>query len=174
MSSVTTCALPPHALLTRYAQQGAYTDCYTTLIPSAVSHAEYVQAFYTTPLFKTERLILKLLASKPSTDTEAKLLSEGTIDHFAAWSVEARTDNQLLMCDFQSRTRSWLMTEPALTTGQQHTRLYFGSAVVPKRDTKSGMSSMGGGFNALLSVHKLYSVALLRSAVSKLNHRALA
>jgi hypothetical protein len=168
MPSINTCALPPHALLTRYAQQGAYTDCYTTVATCTVSHAEYVRAFYTTRLFKTERLILKWIVSKPSTDLEAQLLSEGRIDRFAAWSVEARTDNQLLMCDFQSRTRSWLMTEPATTDGANQTRLYFGSAVVPIRDTKSGASSLGGGFNALLRFHKLYSVALLRAARTKL------
>jgi hypothetical protein len=167
MSSIVTCALPPHALLARYAQQHAYTDCYTTLVPRTVSHAEYVQAFYTTTLFKTERLILKWLVSKPSTDIEAQLLSEETIDRFAAWSVELRTDNQLLMCDFQNRTRSWLMTEPE-TSDTNQTRLYFGSAVVPIRDDKLGTSSLGGGFNALLGFHKLYSVALLRAARTKL------
>jgi hypothetical protein len=168
MSSVNTCGLPPHALLTRYAQQRAYTDCYTTLVSSTVSHDEYVRAFYTTTLFKTERLILKWIVSKPSTDLEAQLLSEGKIDRFAAWTVEARTDNQLLMCDFQHRTRSWLMTEAAATGGANQTRLYFGSAVVPLRNAKSGTSSLGGGFNALLGFHKLYSVALLRAARTKL------
>ncbi len=44
------------------------------------------------------------------------------------------------------------------------TRLYFGSAVVPKRDSKTGEPRLGTGFRALLGFHQLYSVALLRAA----------
>jgi hypothetical protein len=51
---------------------------------------------------------------------------------------------------------------------QGSTRLYFGSAFVPERNAKTGQTSYGLGFHAMLGIHRLYSRALLRSAVSRL------
>jgi hypothetical protein len=158
------CELPADALLQRYRASGAYADCYTTTLAHAVSHAEYVQAFYTTAVFKLERLILRVFAARPSTGAQAAALARGALDRFAAWSVEASAPNQLLLCDFTGRTRSWLMVAP-LDAG---TRLYFGSAVVPVRDARSGESRMGFGFRALLGFHKLYSRLLLSAARARL------
>ena len=69
-------------------------------------------AFYTTWLFRLERWILRLAVARPSTDEEAHQLARGEREAFAAWSVEARAPDQLLMCDFTGRTRSWLMVVP--------------------------------------------------------------
>jgi len=148
------CPLPDNALLGTYSNEGAYTDCYMTDISVSVSHAQYVTAFYTTPLFKLERFILTWAVSKPSTDVQAKQLAYGLTQTFAAWTVEARAEDQLLMCDLVRRTRSWLMVVPLESGG---TRLYFGSAVVPGQDK----SSLEFSFRALLGFHKPYSVALL-------------
>jgi hypothetical protein len=57
MNAIQPSELPQEALLARYKQEGAYTDCYSVAVPHVISHAEYVAAFYTTALFKTERLI---------------------------------------------------------------------------------------------------------------------
>ncbi len=168
MNTIQLCELPQEALLSRYQQEGAYTDCYFIDLPSAVSHAEYVEAFYTTAVFKVERLILSLLVSKPSTDRQAKQLASGEVKTFAAWSVEGQTANQLLLCDFLGRTRSWLMSVVDESSNSSNTRLYFGSAVVPKVDPASGQTSFGFAFHALQGFHKLYSRALLRSAHSRL------
>ena len=46
-SSAARCALPAEALLARYAGAGGYADCYTAQIARPVSHAEFVEAFYT-------------------------------------------------------------------------------------------------------------------------------
>jgi hypothetical protein len=166
MPSIRPCPLPPQALLARYADAGAYTDCYSTDVARLVPHAEYVEAFYTGGLFKLERLLLSLFLSKPSTDVQARQLASGQAGNFAAWRVEDRTTNQLLMCDIGGRTRSWLMVsashEPTLST-----RLYFGSAVVPVI-SRSGKPGMGFLFQALLGFHKAYSRALLGSARSRL------
>jgi hypothetical protein len=35
-------SLPSHARLTKYANSGAYTDCFVTDIARTVSHAEFV------------------------------------------------------------------------------------------------------------------------------------
>lgn len=156
---------PANALLHKYTSMpGAYTDSYLTEIPIQVSFPEYVFAFYTTPLFKLERLILKLLVRKPSTDSHVKELAEGRRDTFAAWTVEDRSENQILMCDFAGSTRSWLMAVPAA----DGTRLYFGSVVVPHRTSKDGKPALGFFFQALLGFHRVYSILLLYSARRRL------
>ena len=139
--------LPANALLQKYVQSGAYTDCYSTKTSSDVPLATFVTAFYTTWLFKLERFILRVAVSKPSTDDEVHALLNGNGEKFAAWYVEERADDQLLMCDFRDQTRSWFMVAPG--------RIYFGSAVIPV-EKKS--------FRWLLGLHRLYSRALLAAA----------
>ena len=171
MFSIHACSLPDGALLGAYGREGVYTDCYTTDISGAVSPAQYVTAFYTTWVFKLERLILKWAVSRPSTDTDAELLAEGTTDSFAAWRIERRGDNQLLMCDFRGRTRSWFMAAPLKSESGANTRLYFGSAVVPVEHPKTGKAELGWRFRALLGFHKMYSRVLLQAARSRLEAR---
>ncbi len=166
MASVQACELPDDALLRKYLYGGAYTDCYCIDVARAVTHAEYVEAFYTTAIFKLERLLLSWLVSRPSTDPQARELAAGRLASFAAWSVEARVPHQLLLSDFKGRTRSWLMSVPA--SNDQSTRLFFGSAVVPVVDRRTGEASMGFAFRALLGFHKLYSRMLLQAAVTRL------
>jgi hypothetical protein len=165
VNPITTPPLPEHALLARYAGNGGYTDCYATDLPGSFSHAEFVAAFYTTWLFKVERAILKWLVAKPSTDAEAAELAQGERHAFAAWTVEASAPNQLLMRDFLGNTRSWLMIEPRHDGGV--TRLYFGSAVVP-RAVHHGRPRLGFSFRALLGFHRRYSRALLAAARARL------
>jgi len=160
--------VPQHALLGRYAHGGAYTDCYFTEVAGSVSHAEYVEAFYTTAVFRLERALLAWLVSKPSSDAQARQLAAGELNAFAAWRVEERSVDQLLMCDFKGHTRSWLMVAPVQSAGAPTTRLYFGSAVVPIVDKASGQERLGFVFRALLGFHKLYSRVLLRAACSRL------
>lgn len=168
MSAVKRCAIPHGAFLAAYQQAAAYADCYTTDIEASVTHAEYVTAFYTTAVFKIERLILKWAAAKPSTDEEAGRLAAGTIESFAAWQVEKRGENQLLLTDYMGNTRSWLMVAPVTSNTTSRTRLYFGSAVVPQADPKTGDRSLGFVFRALLGFHRIYSVVLLYAARSRL------
>lgn len=160
MGNVKPTALPDDALLRRYADGQAYTDCYATEVFEHLSFANYVTAFYTTRLFKLERWLLATFAKRPSNDEQARALANGDDDHFAAWQVEARQTSQLLLTDFSGRTRSWLAIEP----GEAGTRFYFGSAVVPTGYDKQGHAKMGIVFRALLGFHRLYSVALLKAA----------
>lgn len=171
--SIEKCKVPSHATLARYTVDGTYTDCYTTEIPGQISSPEFVFAFYTTFLFKLERVILKWTVSKPSTDSEARRLADGDIDKFAAWHVEGRNDNEILMCDFRGRTRSWLMLTPVTTDSVTGTRLYFGSAVVPIQNSKPGGPSLGFGVQALVGFHKIYSVLLLYFAKSRIRDRVI-
>ena len=164
MAAIRAEALPIGALLESYRESGAYTDCFVTEVDGAVAHSEYVRAFYTSWLFKIERFILTWAVNKPSSDREAAVLTEEAADGFAAWSVEGRTANQLLMCDYQRRTRSWLMTEAL----DNSTRLYFGSAVVPLRPDGQKDRAFGVVFHLLVGFHKLYARALVRAAVGNL------
>lgn len=162
------CELPGPALLRSYSDSGAYTDCYATEIAQPVSQAQYIEAFYTTWVFKLERFLLACFLSKPSTDVQARALARDELGAFAAWTVEGRAVDQLLMCDFQRRTRSWLMSVPVPSETGARTRLYFGSAVVPVRNPRSGQREMGRAFRALIGFHKLYSRVLLHAARSRL------
>ncbi len=169
MTLIRSCPLPAEALLHRYGGSGGYADCYVTELPRAVTHPEFVEAFYTTAVFKLERLLLRLFVSRPSTDLQAGQLARGESDSFAAWSVEGRAPDQLLLSDFAGRTRSWLMVARSSGTGSAGTLLYFGSAVVPASGSRSGRPRMGLVFTALLGFHKLYSRVLLRAARSRLS-----
>ena len=171
MNPIQTCSLPETAVLARYAGEGGYTDCYRSEVDATVMLSQYVEAFYTSPLFKVERFILRWAVRRPSSDAEARQLARGEIDRFAAWTVEDRDRRQLLMCDLFGQTRSWFLVEPRVDgTG---TRLYFGSAVVPTpASVQRGKPQMGLVFRALLGFHQLYSRALLSAACRQLNRRA--
>ena len=173
MLAIERCSVPPNTLLHNCVTNGAYVDCYSTEINGQVSFPDFIFAFYTTLLFKLERLVLKLTAAKPSTDDQARQLADGTTKTFAAWHVENRRDNEILMCDFLGRTRSWLMMIPVNTGNSTGTRLCFGSAVVPVRRSKMGKPSIGFGFQALLGFHIIYSMLLLYSAKSRVKSQAL-
>lgn len=159
MTHVTARPLPPGTLIQGYHDAGDYTDCFVGEVPGPVSQARYVEAFYTSRLFKLERLVLALLVAKPSTDEGARRLAAGETETFAAWSVEARTADELLMCDYQEMTRSWLMSR----RGADRTTLCFGTVVAPRR--REGARKV---FTALTWAHRIYARALLRSAVARL------
>lgn len=150
---------PAEALHAGYARAGAYTDCFSTELPGHVTRAQFVEAFYTTWIFKLERWILAWAVARPSTDDDARELAAGVRDRFAAWTVESRATDQLLMCDYLKHTRSWLMVAACVLDGQPATRLYFGSVVVPVTRLP---------YKLLLGFHRLYSRVLLSSARTRL------
>ena len=175
-SRVVRCEIPEGSLLQRCVSEGVFADCYCTALPVRVSHAEYVEAFYTTAVFKAERWLLKWAVSRPSSDRDAHQLAIGASHTFAAWRVEGRDANELLLADFTGRTKSWLMAT-AIDSGNDSagTRLYFGSAVVPVRRADSRARELGFAFHSLLGFHKLYSRVLLsavRARVARLNASA--
>ncbi len=168
VSSIRSCALPPQALLARYGGTGAYTDCFVAQVDRQVSHAEYVETFYTGALFRVERRLLAIFMARPSTDAQVRQLASGATDRFAAWRVEDRCADQLLLCDVSGRTRSWLMVSKLPDAAAPRTALYFGSAVVPARSGADGAPRLGIAFALLLGFHKWYSRCLLESARSRL------
>lgn len=155
--------VPEDALHICFRDEGGYIDCYRAEIDSSVSLEQFVEAFYTCPLFKVERFILKWLVSKPSSDAEAGRLARGEIDHFAAWTRQASTENQLLMRDYQGMTLSWFKVGDS--------RVYFGTAIVANKSRSDGQpSQIPLMFRATLWFHKIYSRALLWSAIRNLRY----
>jgi hypothetical protein len=158
---VQTYRLPQHSLLVRYDQQGAFTDCYGCDVARAVPLAEYIEAFYTGRLMRLERQIIGVAMRRPTRTDDVRALANATASDFAAWRVEAREANQILLRDVTGRTCSWLMVE---ARGALSSRLYFGSAVVPRQNGKLGLA-----FHALLGFHAWYSKALLGAACKGLH-----
>ena len=162
--SVDEAPLPDESLLREFRDRGDYTDCFAADIAGETTLPAYVEAFYTTRLFKLERLILKWLIARPSTDDAARQLARGDIHAFAAWEEYRRIDRQLLMMDFRQRTCSWFMLEPV----RNGTRLLFGSAVMAERQEGSD-GQVSWAFRRLLGLHRLYSRALLHAAARRLD-----
>ena len=145
---------------------GFYTDCFVTEIGGRVTLSEYVEAFYTTPLFKAERLVLRCLGIR-SGDVEARQLMAGEADRFAAWHVAERTENQLLMKAIGA-TSSWFMADQTDEQMPPVTRLLFGTVIAPSPAGRGGVPRIGRRYSALLALHILYSKLLLASARRRL------
>lgn len=157
--------LPSDSLLIRYQESGDFTDCYLIKVSEKVDFQKYVYSFYTSWLFKLERFVLKWIVNKPSTDQEVLLLAKGNSENFAAWSVEDRAENQLLLCDYQGQTRSWLRV---VNLNEGNTLVYFGSAVISKKDLDGKAIEFSRVFKFIGWFHHLYSKALITCAVKKL------
>lgn len=158
---------PPASLLAGLAgAHGAFADAYTLHLPAAVSLADFVEAFYTTPLFKLERAILAVVG-RPSSDADARAVACGDGRRFAAWTVQVRRSDELLMRDDSGATRSWFKVE----AGGGGTTLWFGSAVMPRRRGPHGEASMSWVFHMLLGFHRWYSRALLSAAARRMLNR---
>jgi hypothetical protein len=152
--------VPEASFLGAYVRSGAFTDCYVTSVAGTVTMAEFIFAFYTTPLFKAERWLLAKALNIASTDQQALQLAGASSGRFSAWTVENRSNEEILLDAGQ--TRSWLSVKPQASPNPS-TALLFGSAVVPMRpDGKFGFM-----FHALLGFHRAYSKLLLAAAARR-------
>ena len=138
-----------------------HTDCFSVSIRKTISIESFVEAFYTSWLFKIERKILGMVMDKPSTDAQAIELSIGQRDQFSAWNLEYRDEHKVVLADFMGRTKSWLMVQ---NTDDTSTRLFFGSAVMPRLNTDGSLGKQSLVFRLLGGFHLLYSRALLWAA----------
>lgn len=158
---VETFELPQDTLLQSYAQRAdCYTDCYSAVVTGTVDLEQFLNVFYKTPLFRSERLILSSVFKSPSSDADLAAMARGEAETFAAWRVEGREAAEILLCDRSGRTRSWLKVESEIGK----TRLLFGSAVTPKYPG----DGLGWLFKALLPFHKVYARSLLKAAARAL------
>jgi hypothetical protein len=92
MSPVIQQTVPDDALLKTYhggrhpERWGHYGDCFSVQVDGPVTLSQFVFAFYTSPVFRIERVIL-LLVGAPSIDEQAQAVAEGLGDTFAVWMV---------------------------------------------------------------------------------------
>ena len=100
MQEIRPCEVPLNSYLRSYKDAEGYADCYMGDVPGAITQAQFVEAFYTTGLFKVERTLLRYLAARPATDADAKPLAAGLATSFSAWRVEAQSESELLLADF--------------------------------------------------------------------------
>ncbi len=159
--------LPETALLGRYENRpGHHTDCYVTEVSQRVDIATFSAAFFNSPVMRLERRLFALM-SYPSSLADVQALAEGRSDTFAGWVLEDRNAHQLLLKIFEGGVRTWLMVSHS-DTG---TRLYFGSAVLPK-DPQADQPKLGIWVKALMGFHHVYSKILLRAARKQLARQA--
>ena len=157
---VRACPVPHDALLQRYVERsGAYTDCFEVGFAGEADLSAFLNAFYTTWLFRLERTVLTLVLRRRIRDIDVAALAQGRADTFAVWKVEAREAQQILLCDNSGATRSFLRVVPE--EGGK-TQLLFGSAVVGKA---SGPSFL---VRVTVPLLQFYSRALLRLAERRL------
>jgi hypothetical protein len=158
--------VPHHALHKHYQDAGGYADCFAARLSAPATLADLIKAFYTCPVFKMERVILRILLSKKSSDEQARALAKGTRTHFCAWDVEARTETQILIRDYQGMTLSWFMVEPS-----DPETIYFGTAIVAAKGARPDTPKIPLLFSSTLWFHKTYSRALLWSTRRMLEKR---
>jgi hypothetical protein len=168
MSNITEAKIPLGSLTNSYANAGAFVDCYYVDIPKEVTLEHYLEAFYTTPLFKVERTLLSVITCKFALDIEAKALSLGHSERYSIWTVEKRISDQIILRDVTKKTRSWLMVQKPSASKSETTRLMFGSVVIPKEITENGQGKFGILFHGLSRFHRRYSRALLNAAYKRL------
>lgn len=176
MLSITQQSVPESSLLKTYRgglhpdAWGTYSDCFSVPIERTVSLADFVYAFYTTPIFRIERRIIHALVKIASTDEQARQLAEGSRNDFAAWRLAQRTDSQLLLGDIRDQTRSWLAVTPTGTAQRARTLLQFGSGIAAQQDPRTGQQKRSLGFRLLGGFHVVYSQVLLHSARRRLEN----
>ena len=159
MFSIRPCPHPETSFLKPYSTRpGHYTDCFETAVDGQVSLSELVEAFFTSPVLRLERKLLGL-AGMPSNAAEATALANGTGTKLSGWETEQRDESQLLLAIFQNGIRTWLMVQPDGTK----TKLFFGSAVVPK-NADSDNPKLGWWVKTFMGFHLLYSRIVLAAA----------
>ena len=160
--------IPDGYLISEFAKMAGYhTDAFYIDLPKSITLEDLIFAFYTTPLFKAERWVLRIAARAPSTDVDARALASAQVEAFAVWHVELRTDTDILLADQQSgRTKSWLAVEQT----PNGTRAWFGSVVVPVM--RRGKTELGPVFTSLMGLHGMYSRALLGVAARRVLSQA--
>ncbi|ORX96183.1 hypothetical protein K493DRAFT_407314 [Basidiobolus meristosporus CBS 931.73] len=137
----------------------------------------YARAFYTSPVFKLERLLLGWFKSStqtpPETDKDilAKKFQVGDVVAVETYTVVKRDSNQVefkfsLQKDVIDGT-SWLAVQEPETEDGAYT-FWFGTAIYPAAEELAEFESRFKSDNFEARFHKLYSRVLIDMAVKKL------
>lgn len=173
--------LPTGAMLRRYQRGDHYTDCFAARVHGPVTRATFIEAFFTTRLFRLERRMLATALARPSTDAQARALALGESDRFAVWRYEGGDECQLLLADEWGLTRSWLMVarapgDPPTERVQNEAArapidsiLFFGSAVLATERRAGGTAARlaAAAARSTLWLHRAYSRQLLGAAARR-------
>lgn len=141
-------------------RQDAKVDSYKIIVPGHVSLSDYIGSFYRGRLFRMERKIIHKVTGHASSDAQIEELLAGERDTFSAWTRDAESENQLIMCDYQSRTCSWFMVEP----DGSNTVLRFGTVIKPTDYAGRFERFSKLMFTLFMPLHGLYSRLLLSQA----------
>ncbi|MEO0487904.1 MAG: hypothetical protein AAF092_18555 [Pseudomonadota bacterium] len=145
--------VPADALLAAYCGDGNHVDAYQLSVSEPVALPDYIRAFFQTGIFRLERWILAVAAGASSSDYQIEDLAKGQGDRMAAWRVEARGDQEILLAVEGSPIRTWL----GVVSGPSPA-LLFGSAVLAYK------GRVPFAARALMPFHAVYSRVLLASA----------
>jgi hypothetical protein len=168
MTQVTASELPPESLLARLRGPECYRDAFRASVAGDVSLGELITAFFSSRVFLTERMALHLIG-RGAGHRDIAALAAGRTERFAAWEVEAREENELLMHDFLDKTCCWLAVSsrredaaldaplPVPETGRAY--IWFGTAV---REFEGPIVSR------LRDAHRWYARLLLEAAARRL------
>ena len=164
MTRITAPPLPPQSLLARIRGPECYRDAFRASVAGEVSLGELVTAFFSSRAFLAERMALHLIG-RGADHADIAALAAGRTERFAAWQMEAREENELLMHDFLDQTCCWLavshgaggpLPEPRPGT----TDIWFGTAV---REFEGPIVSR------LRGAHRWYARKLLGAAARGLH-----
>lgn len=164
MARIALIEVPGDSLLMARWRPGDFADCYVAEVPGSVSLARYLTAFFSSPAFWLERNGLHLIG-RGANARDIAALAEGRTKAFAAWDIEERDADQILMRDFTGKTRCWLRVQAL--PNKDATRLHFGSWVNAKGE--SGKLSLIT--HAAYPFHRAYSRILLAGAVRNLRNQ---
>lgn len=86
MEKVVEMLLPVGTFIAEQAEfSGSYTDCYGIKLDHAITLPEFIAAFYTTPLFRLERLMLAITPKGRMKDADVTAMASGESDTMAIW-----------------------------------------------------------------------------------------
>lgn len=143
--------VPASSLIARYvADPASHVDAYVASGDATLE--QFVRAFFSTPIFRLERRLLRL-AGKRSSDQQVDDLASGAGSVMAAWVIEDRSETELLLTVAGSPIRTWLAVGPG--------ELWFGSAIVADGGKIPFLAK------ALMPFHHVYSRSLLRAAARR-------
>lgn len=163
VSPVEAAPVPAASLLATAPGERAYADCWSCEIAGSAGLSQLIEAFFTCPAFRPERLTLAAIG-KGGSDAEARALAQGETDRFAAWTLVERREDEILLEDFAHRTRCWLAVAPK----GAHTRVSFGTAILARTGEGGADRAENLAFRALVPFHRFYARRLIASAARRI------
>lgn len=158
--------IPSGTMLKAYqAQEGCYTDCYAVDVAGAPDIERFIRIFFDTSIFRLERRILALSGLEATHADDVDALARGHRSRFAAWRLEGKTADELMLRFERPSGRTWLhVADVPDQSGQA--RLFFGSALLPGARDNDKRPTIGWSLHAFLPFHRLYARMLLRAAAA--------